>query len=594
MKRAHLIVGVILALGLPQGVIAQETWLQVEAQPTLREAEERARAYAGIFPNVAGYALPSGWYAVVLGPFTPEEARRQLGLLRDERMIPADSYVAEGDRLGNRFWPAGAPVAATGSAPAGTPGQDGTGPAAEAAIAAPSEPAAPPAASAPAPVPEETPREARAAEAALPVEARQDIQRALQWFGVYEGAIDGAFGPGTRRSIAAWQSGAGVEETGTLTTRQRTTLIERWQAEVAELGLTTVAEEEAGIEIALPMNLLEFDGYEPPFVKYRARNGSGMQVLLISQQGDQGRLFGLYDLVQTLSIVPLDGPRSREKASFSIDGRNGEVQSFTRATLSGGLIKGFMLVTKPDDPRAARVLAAMQQSFRAVGDRALDEGLGQPLAVSAGELTSGLEVRKPVLSRSGFYIDAQGTVLTTTEVVEGCGRVTIEDGIETDVTLADAATGVAVLTPRKPMAPRGHAVFQTATPRPGGEVAVAGYSYGDALDAPVITFGTLADTRGLDGEAAVDRLAIRTLPGDVGGPVLDASGSVLGLLLPRAEGADRILPDDVAYVRDSTAIAQALAAANRPPEASTREGSMAPEDLSRLALGMTVRVSCWK
>jgi len=110
----------------------------------------------------------------------------------------------------------------------------------------------------------------------------------------------------------------------------------------------------------------------------------------------------------------------------------------------------------------------------------------------------------------------------------------------------------------------------------------------------VMTFGTLADTKGLDGEPAVDRLAMKTLPGDAGGPVLDGSGSVLGLLLPRATDGARVLPDDVAYARDANAIATVLAAANRAPEASTREGAMAPEDLSRLALAMTVRVSCWK
>lgn len=591
MMRGHLVLGFLLAFGTAQSVLAQDSWVQVEAQPTLREAEDRARAYAGLFPNVAGYALPSGWYAVVLGPFPPEEAQRQLDLLRNEKMIPADSYIADGDRLGDRFWPAGVPTAT--AEPAAEPALP-----AGAAVAT-AESAAEPAAEAspeasPEPIPEETPREARAAEAALSTAERQDIQLALQWFGVYQGGIDGAFGPGTRGSIAQWQAGQGAEETGVLTTRQRTGLIGRWQAELAELGLRTVAEEEAGIEIALPMNLLEFDGYEPPFVKYKGKNGSDMQVLLISQQGDQGRLFGLYDLMQTLSIVPLDGPRNRGSSSFSIEGRNSEVQSFTEATLSGGLIKGFTLVTKPDDPRAARVLAAMKQSFRAVGDRALDEGLGQPLAVSQGDLTSGLEVRKPVLSRSGFYIDGQGTVLTTDTAVAGCGRVTIDGGIEADPVLSDAATGIAVLVPRKPMAPRGHAAFQTGGARAGGEVAVAGYSYGDALDAPVMTFGTLADTRGLDGEDTVDRLALKTLPGDAGGPVLDGSGSVLGLLLPRATDGSRVLPDDVAYARDANAIATALAAANRAPEASTREGAMAPEDLSRLALAMTVRVSCWK
>ena len=36
------------------------------------------------------------------------------------------------------------------------------------------------------------------------------------------------------------------------------------------------------------------------------------------------------------------------------------------------------------------------------------------------------------------------------------------------------------------------------------------------------TYGTLADTRGLNGEETVKRLALNAAPGDVGGPVFDA------------------------------------------------------------------------
>ena len=56
---------------------------------------------------------------------------------------------------------------------------------------------------------------------------------------------------------------------------------------------------------------MQFDHYEPPFVHYGERGGSGVRVLLISQPGDQSTLFGLYDILQTLEIVPLDGERER-------------------------------------------------------------------------------------------------------------------------------------------------------------------------------------------------------------------------------------------------------------------------------------------
>ena len=51
-----------------------QAWVQIEAQPTLAEAIERARAYTSVFPDVAGYALNSGWYGIVLGPYSSDDA----------------------------------------------------------------------------------------------------------------------------------------------------------------------------------------------------------------------------------------------------------------------------------------------------------------------------------------------------------------------------------------------------------------------------------------------------------------------------------------------------------------------------------------
>ncbi|MEZ5869689.1 MAG: peptidoglycan-binding domain-containing protein [Defluviimonas denitrificans] len=62
----------------------------------------------------------------------------------------------------------------------------------------------------PAVLPDETPAEARRSEALLTGDDRKELQEALQWYGHYAGAIDGAFGPGTRRSMAEWQTAEGL------------------------------------------------------------------------------------------------------------------------------------------------------------------------------------------------------------------------------------------------------------------------------------------------------------------------------------------------------------------------------------------------
>lgn len=598
MKQVIFLLGLVLMMGIGQAAQAQQQlWLQIEAQPTLREAEDRARAYSALFPDVAGFATGGGWYAIALGPYQDRAAAAvRLSQLKREALVPGDSYIAEGRSFGQPFWPVGMDTQPALPAAPSAPVPDT--PILETPLADAPAPTAPVAEAPPAPepavIPQETLAEARAAEAALSGTDRQLLQTALQWFGFYDARIDGAFGPGTRKSMAAWQEANAVEPTGVLTTLQRETLVAAYGQAQAELGLATVTEAEAGIEITLPTALVEFDHYEPPFVHYREKAASGVKVILISQPGDQSTLYGLYDVLQTLEAVPLQGERSRSERSFTIDGRNGGVASHTYAELSKGLVKGYMLVWDPkDDARMERVLAAMKSSFRSLGDKALDPGLVPLPEESRRGLLSGLEVRRPELSRSGFYVDANGTVLTTHEVVEGCNRITLDLRSEAEVIFTDATSGLALVKPKQPLSPPAVAELLTGQPRLGQEVAVSGYSYEDTLPAPTLTFGTLEDMKGLDGEVGITRLSMETLPGDAGGPVLDGAGAVIGMLLPRNEASARKLPLEVSYAAQAANLAKRLTEAGVPPRAANRQGALAPEDLNRLAEGMTVLVSCW-
>lgn len=567
------------------GAALAEAWVQIEAKPSLREAEARARDWAADLPDVAGHAMSTGWYAIALGPFADAgTAESRLRVLRGEGLIPADSYVSDGRTYRQRFWPVAGARPAPIAAPAAAP------------IAAPE--ATPD--TTPAPIPEpaagpvETLTRSRQIEAALTGAERQQIQTALQWQGHYAGAIDGAFGRGTRAAISAWQGANGHPETGVLSSTQRGALLARWQAERDALGLTPVEDPEAGIAIDLPLGLVEFDHYEPPFVHYREKDGSGVRVLLISRPGDGAALEALYTVMQGLEIVPPQGDRRRDRAGFVLTGQDARIHSHTEARLQGGLIKGFTLVYPAQDgARMGRVLAAMRDSFRPVGTRALDEGLGQPLALDRAAMLAGLDLRRPLRAQSGFYITGDGAVLTAAQGVAQCGRVTI-DGVEADLAFADPAAGIAVLTPRAPLAPAAVAGLRAAPPRPGTEIAVAGYSYPEALSAPVLTFGRLSDLTGLNGEPGLARLAATTLPGDAGGPVLDGTGAVIAILMPQARGDAKRLPPDLSLARPLDAIAPLLAERGFAPAPAQDAGTRAAEDLGALARDMTVRVDCWE
>lgn len=569
----------VLVIALPRPAQAQEAtvWVQIEAQPTLAAAEDRAQAWSALFPETGGFRLRSGWYAVMLGPYPEAEARARLNSLRQDGLIPGDSFIAFGRDFGPRFWP---PEGVTPTPPPATPDA--------VAVAPEPEPA-------PLLIPDETPSEARNSEALLTPEERGDLQVALDWFGFYKGKIDGAFGPGTRAAMAAWQEAQGMlEPSGILTARQRAELLQTYRDQTASFGFAEVVEAEAGITVTLPLGLVEFDHYEPPFVHFRPRDGKGPRLLLISQPGDQASLSGLYDLLQSLESVPLTGERSRDERSFRIRGTSAIVDTTVFAQLTGGFIKGWMLISTPDQAnRDARIIERIEASFATDATRALDPGMAVMPDATRTALLAGLELRKPRLSRSGFYVDTEGSVLTVAEAVDGCARVTLDRTVPATVRLVDPASGLAVLAPSTILSPPRAAEFQLAPERIGTEVMVSGYSYEDRLPAPVMTFGTLAAVTGLSGEPGLKRLELQALPGDAGGPVLDATGAVIGVLLPQMAEGGKQLPPDVHFAFSASGIAGLLAQAEVAPVQAARTGAVAPSDLTDLGTGMTVLVSCW-
>ena len=565
-----------------QSAAPRQVWIQLETRLHLEESMDSIKNYARELTNVNGFEIDGGWFGVAIGPYDPEQADADLQKLRAEGIIPRTSFTTTGATYGARFYPP-ALTAQTGTA---NPTVQNNAP----QTAPPRAPAEETATEPPSSAAEQL-AQAKASEQAMTEAEKKYLQRALAWAGFYDSAIDGLYGRGTRAAMKGWQSINGYDATGVLTTAQRAEIIADYQFLLAGLGFEEVVDAQAGIALRLPSALLAPASYYPPFATYAAKDTGLAQVILISQHGDRARLAALYVVMQTLSILPKTGPRNLAKSSFTIEAYDDRLHSTVFATLRDGDIKGLIFVwPRGDTARRARVEEEIFTSFtRLSGTLGEAPTLGTDLKPQ--ESLGGLTIRQPNFTQSGVFISQEGHILTAAQDFSGCGRLELQDGLALSVTIQN--TELTVLAPKQDAAPPSIGRFETQRPYAPQHVALGGYSYGGKLGAPSITMGQLQALTDLTGRTGVSRLELDSLPGDIGGPIYDQHGSVIGILLPPPPPGSRQLPANVQFMANWPLIFETLIAADAPANTETQTVKLEPVDLANLTQNTVALISCW-
>lgn len=519
-------------------------WIQIEAQPSLLEAETRARIYAQEFPDTQAHSIGSGWYAITLGPLPEDKADLRMSQLRARAAIPRDSFLATGANYRQRIYPIGSTPAAV--TPAQTVEAEVVQEEAtqvsvvETAESAASEQASPEQSIY---VPDETLSVARASEGLLSREEKMDLQLYLQWAGYYNSTIDASFGRGTRRSMAAWQTDNGHEDTGVLTTAQREQLRAQYFAIFNGLGLETHRDLEAGISIDLPKEVVAFDAYAAPLAHFKSQDASSpAQIFLISAAGNRGDLAAIYRVLPTLSIVPMNIEKSLNKDRFVITGAGTSTRAFITASHKGGEIKGFGLIwPNQNEEQFDRLVAHMRKSFETFSGT-LDPSLS--VAINDPETEFGVAIRKPAFVKSAVFVSDQGHAMTDTSNLEQCSSLTISGTYDAEI-IARSETGAGLLSPKSDFNPISYAKLGNAV-RKGDKTFLSSYPYGGRLGLASVTQATVIETTDLSGNAEKFRLDLLAEPGDFGGAVLDQSGNLTGILVSQ-DDTGRVLPNNVNF-----------------------------------------------
>lgn len=204
-------------------------------------------------------------------------------------------------------------------------------------------------------------------------------------------------------------------------------------------------------------------------------------------------------------------------------------------------------------------------------------------------------------SGTGFIITDQGHVLTNQHVVAECGEIRTRINASTvsvETIATDPQNDLALL--RLPDPADTIATFRAgAGIRPGEEVVIIGYPLGGLLtEHASITTGVVSTLAGPGNDYRYMQMTAPVQKGNSGGPTLDASGHVVGIVTGKLDAIlvaniTGDIPQNVNFALKAS-VAQIFLDANGiayVTEPSTT--AVSPADAGALASRYTICIECW-
>lgn len=195
---------------------------------------------------------------------------------------------------------------------------------------------------------------------------------------------------------------------------------------------------------------------------------------------------------------------------------------------------------------------------------------------------------------SGFRV-AAGRIVTNHHVVNGCNRLQV-NGVAAQLQASDARSDLALLLVTLP----GTSANLRDTPGAIGEpVAVAGYPLRGLLSGYSMTLGNLSSLSGVRGDTRLLQLSAPVQPGNSGGPMLDAAGNLLGVVVSKLNALKMArltgdIPQNVNFAINAQVLRGFLDANGVSYTLAGNAPALVPTQIAEKARGFTVLVECWK
>jgi hypothetical protein len=262
---------------------------------------------------------------------------------------------------------------------------------------------------------------------------RTAIQSDLAWVGVYNGAINGEVSDRMINAIKAYQKDLNAKQTGVLNPQERTTLAAAARKLQNDVGWKVAQDPINGIRLGVPTKLV------PQMSSIAPATGSKWS----SAQGQiQIETWRLRDSGLTLASVA-----EREKKEpagrkidysvvrpdfFVLSGLQGLKKFYVRGQIKDNEVRGLtILYDQATEGTMAPVVIAMSSAFT-------------PFPASAAQ-PDAPPPRKKVEYATGIVVNADGTLITDRQAVDGCQFIVIPGHGNADRIAEDKARDLALL-----------------------------------------------------------------------------------------------------------------------------------------------------
>jgi S1-C subfamily serine protease len=201
---------------------------------------------------------------------------------------------------------------------------------------------------------------------------------------------------------------------------------------------------------------------------------------------------------------------------------------------------------------------------------------------------------------TGFFVTRMGHLLTNHHVIQDCAvlRVALpETTLTANVHATHPENDLAVI--RADIQPRAIASLRRTPPQLGEDVLAAGYPLRNLLGSINVTTGTVSSMSGIMGDARYLQMTAPVQLGSSGGPVLDPSGAIIGMVVAKLDAmavarATGDIPQNVNFAIKSAVALRFLETQNLPFQEAPQRESPGRVRLAEEVQQYTFLVECWK